>query len=568
MKNWKEKLFCKEVAFCYAVYFQLLLFVTYSIGTLSLFSGCSISSFYFPLALIISCCIFFILLKKEVSILSAFLHVLIANTLLLSAFLISISFFDTSYDGQWYHQPAIIRLAEGWNPILDPFYHVTSHDKYNFLWIQNYPKASWITGAAIYKATGFVESAKLINFITIAAVFFYSYYLLAGIFKTRIYISVIASLLICFNPVTTSQLFSNYVDGILFGMQCLILISLYLLRPFNSDGYLKWKWLMLLSAVIIAANLKFTGLYISAIIIAVFSIYWWKRIRIRIILRRYLLVAAVACLAIVMYGYNPYFTNWHYKGNIFYPLNEKDKYEILLAREPDIVKQKNNVCKLIISICSEASNNPHLGYIHWKNPFSVTQHDIRIFAESDVKLGGFGPLFLLALLLSMITLIFLFGKMTGDQKALLLISISAIILSVILSPGTWRTRYTPQFFLVPIIIMLFGFYINTGEKNIFKKYLPLCILMILSGNILLIARSNFAANRFRTRLIKKEMQSLRSRKGPLLVNFSNTVYQSVPTRLKEAGVTFIMSDTLSSNVDELHVTYKLNENGPVYNRSK
>jgi len=568
MNNWREKLMRYDITFFCSLYFQLLLFSIYSIAVISFFTGNSISSFYFPIALIICNVIFFYQVRKKVRLSTAILLLIFVNLILAIAFLISINFIDTSYDGQWYHQPAIIKLAEGWNPFYDPFYTINHYEQNNYLWIQHYSKASWIMAACIYKTTGLIESGKLINFIAIAAVFFYAYSFFVKLFKEKIFIAFFFSLLISLNPVATSQLLSDYNDGILCNMQCVLLLSLFDMQLFHNRQFIKWKWFVLLSAIIIAANLKFSGLFISGIIVVIFSFYWWwKKESPKIIFRRYALIGITAIFAIALYGFNPYGTNSLYKGYIFYPLNVKEDYHVLIGREPDAIKDKNNIEKFFISIFSSASNDPRIKEINWKNPIQVTRHDLRIFEETDVKIGGFGPLFLLGLLLSFLLGAFFFGELKKEHKVLFIVSFSAIFLSAILVPSAWKTRYVSHFFLLPVLICVFSFYLYGDKKNSIKKYLSIGLLIILTLNFLLIAKSNISANLYRTRLIKDEINTLKLRKDKLMMNFSKAKFQVVRTRLNEAGVHFTESDTLTTNVQEFRVLYDLNGFGPMYNKT-
>ena len=567
MKNWRRALFPADIAFLYAVFFLLLLISTYTLAWIGFFAGIGISAFYFPVALIFSGTVFFFQLRKKTAPAETLRHLAFAFLYLIAALCISISFFDTSYDGLWYHQPAIVRMVQGWNPIHGPFYITNQYDASNYLWIQHYPKASWTIAACIYKLTGMVESGKMINFIVIAAVFFYAYVVFRGMFKNNRLLIIIFSLLVSLSPVATSQLLSDYLDGILSGMLTLIILSLIDMQ-LSRDYRSKWKWFVLCTAIIIVTNLKFTGLFMAGIIIAVFSIYWWwKREPVLEIFRRYVLIGAFAVTAFVVFGFNPYITNLYYKKHVFYPLNEKDKYALIIQNQPDVLKGDNNLTQLLVSLFSVAENDMHKKAIQWKNPLMVTKTDIREFAGTDVRLGGYGPVFLLLLLLSVVTGILFFKNLDTKQKASLIIYLSGIFISVVLAPMGWWARYTPQFFLIPVTIAAFAFY--AGQRQNFtgiKKYLPGILLLLLNLNIVLIAGSNITANCIKTSLIKKETKELKARKDTVLVNFSTTELQAARTRLIEAGVHFKDSDTLHTNVQELRTIYNLFGLGPVYNK--
>src|SRR5882724_2777307 len=63
---------------------------------------------------------------------------------------------DDGYDGWLYHQPGVVGLANGWNPVVEPLFHVwwSAHGRtfgsppdapyVDGLWATAYPKAQWI----------------------------------------------------------------------------------------------------------------------------------------------------------------------------------------------------------------------------------------------------------------------------------------------------------------------------------------------------------------------------------------------------------------------------------------
>src|ERR1035437_7340132 len=66
----------------------------------------------------------------------------IAITLSLLAVSIALSAFsyDLSWDGEWYQQTGIIRIASDWNPLTAPMREFTKHLQ---LWVRHYAKGPW-----------------------------------------------------------------------------------------------------------------------------------------------------------------------------------------------------------------------------------------------------------------------------------------------------------------------------------------------------------------------------------------------------------------------------------------
>ena len=560
----QKLILAKETALSYSLYFLLLIFSTYCFATIGFFAGVSISPFYFPLALIVCGSLFFLRMKQRFNLSAALGHLLFIHLFLLVSYLIVIHILDTSYDGLWYHQPAIIKLQDGWNPIQHPFYNINQYDQSNYLWIQHYPKAIWTISACIYKMSGLVESGKMINFLFIAAVFFYSYHVFSNFFVKHWHI-IIFSLLISFNPVVTDQLLSNYTDGEVCG--CISLIVLALLNMQLTVKTSRWDWVVLIIAIVLITNIKFTGLFIAGIIIAGISVYWWwKKERLVLIVKKYALIGIVAATALLLFGFNPYFTNWHNRGYIFYPLNKPAQYAIVTNNEPVELYYKSNFEKIIISVFAQPENNIEERKVIWRNPFYISKAHLRIYTGTDVRIGGFGPLFALSLLLSLLAAIVFFKKIKRENKILLVIFSTATFLSVLFTPMGWWARYAPQLFLIPVLLTAFAMNASNNESSKVKRFLPVAAVVILCLNMLIIGGIYITANIIKTNIIKGEMNVLKQRKGNLLINFTNTEFQGVRKRLEEAHVQFTDSDTLQYHTQELRSIYNLFNKGPVYNK--
>lgn len=138
--------------------------------------------------------------------------------------------------------------------------------------------------------------------------------------------------------------------------------------------------------------------------------------------------------AFFAFGVNPYITNLKHNGNAFYPFNDKDKYAILLANGPVAFRGNSAATKFFGSIFSEPKNDIHSSNIFWKNPFTLHADSIRVFAGTDVRVGGFGPLFSLLLILSIASVGLSFKSIEKQNKILLFTITGAIFFSVILTP--------------------------------------------------------------------------------------------------------------------------------------
>jgi len=176
------------------------------------------------------------------------------------AIILSAAFYDLSWDGQWYHQVGIYRIAEGWNPLKTPMQAFTGH---NQLWVRHYAKGPWYTGAALMAFTGHIEWGKFVTWLALDAAFLavLGACLDAGIRRWR---AVAVGGLVALNPVVTSEIVSFLVDGL---MVCYLACYAAAL----SSGFRRPSRLVVfvgLAAVICCINSKFTGLVFLCFITA------------------------------------------------------------------------------------------------------------------------------------------------------------------------------------------------------------------------------------------------------------------------------------------------------------
>ncbi|HEY4061620.1 MAG TPA: hypothetical protein VGM30_06955 [Puia sp.] len=564
----------RKKAFYIAFGLLLLLTGIYATGVAAMMAGIPINALELPISLIFSGTVFYVSTRQE---LSPAAQRTVAGTVILLAILSGILAWwvlDTSWDGQWYHQVAIEKMREGWNPIRNPFYTLNRYDtssvfqnkfkSANYVWIQHYPKFSWITSAVICKCTGWIETGKSINQLIAWAVFSYGYYLLRPFTKGRVWTILVCALL-ALNPVVTTQLFSDYVDGNVAALLTLILLILVSLE-LQYDEFRKAKWVALGCCIIMVSNLKFTGLVFSGLLLFVFFLYWiFRRRPLSGLIKKAGVFLLFYILAFFVFGYNPYLTNYRAKGDFFYPTHNPDAYAVIISSKPIVLRGKNTAENLAISLLSESSNDSTIDHPLWKNPFIVHRREVSLFSTTDVRIAGFGPLFQLAVWLSLILLcctIALFRK--NSYTPLQLTLFLCILASVLAFPESWWARYCPQLFIFPFVVMFPVLANQDIRANRTLRYLSGLILVTLLVNLAVIGSYNFAANVFKTRLIRQEMTALKQTPVPIKINFNSSGFQNVRRRLQEAKVPFIESDTLTGEIKRLHTRYEFSPYDPTY----
>ena len=168
--------------------------------------------------------------------------------------------YDFSGDGQWYHVPAVLGLAEGWNPVKTARL-VDWNGKFEqeipsaAIYVQHYAKGVWIVAAAAYRATGLLEATKVFNLLYLLATYLIAAGFLRRLGLSRVWAHALA-LTAAVNPVILYQMHSFFVDGQLAALcTLLVVVSLDYFREPRS------RTLVLLGAcVVLLTNTKFTGL--------------------------------------------------------------------------------------------------------------------------------------------------------------------------------------------------------------------------------------------------------------------------------------------------------------------
>lgn len=452
---------------------------------------------------------------------------------------ISANTFDLSFDGQTYHQEAIILLKEGWNPVHDsplapstakPIEQMDNKEILTafHLWINHYAKGPWMLDAVMYKLTDQIEIGKMFNLLLLAASFFLSVAAMLTAFPTKNGRAVLVSLLAAFNPVVVTQATSYYIDGQL-GSLILIICALgYLLFM----KYRSWVLLTLCAALMLLAQIKFTALVYAVLLgcglLVLFFFYdrqrKWKS------LLGWLSVSLL--ITVVIVGFNPYVTNTLSKGHPFYPLSGKGAVDIMTSNSPHNFKEINALQKLGTSLFSKSANIATPNDTTFKWPFTVTFDELMVFYGPDVRVSGMGPLFGGILLLCCLLLILLLTSDRAKSKPFLVIS-ALLLLTVIVNPESWWARYVPQLWLIPILIAIAGW----GADKRLTHTITTVIVVVLTVNMLLVGTAHTVGQVIINSYAKQQLQDIKNSNKTLTVDFHH--FSAIRIRLQEAGIPFV-----------------------------
>lgn len=365
--------------------------------------------------------------------------------ILLLLILLSVLFWDNSYDGQTYHLQGIDELVHGWNPL-----QTESTD----LFITHYTKAFEKFGAAVFECTGEIEMGKVSGLILASAAWLlaisYFKYLFPG--KKKLWF-IFASLLLL-NPVISIQNFTFLVDG--------QLASIFLILSFSFLLYLKQTpfsltiWLLSLA---ICIDLKFTGLVYAGLFQLFAGAYLlFVRFRLNRLFQFVVFNVLLLALSILVISNNPYYTNLKSGKHIFYPLQGTHSVNIMTgANAPASFHDKDRFSKFFIATFSRSGNvhgAPVAPEPKIKIPLFLTLKEFTVFKSGSVLYGGFGPLFSGILIVSFLLALYILTLPIKNKREFLLLYLF-LLFTIFINPECWLARYVPQLWYLPVLIMIF-----------------------------------------------------------------------------------------------------------------
>jgi|SRR5579883_296840 len=447
---------------------------------------------------------------------------------LVISIIISSLFYDMSWDGQAYHQEAILKLQGGWNP----FWEKLPETEASAIWLNYYAKASWIIAAASYQVTHQIETAKLFNILFIAASFLMSFSVLLLSLKLRKKEAVFISLLFALNPVAVCQVLSFYVDGQLASILLSFACVSYLLA--TKPNYTKTLLPLLAFNICILVNIKFTAVIYTVIFI--FGLIVWLFIKSSRWRYQSLGISLVSLsIGLFFIGYNPYVRNTTEMGHPFYPIYGSKPADLISVQVPKNFSD-NSFENLFLSLFSKSDDMPATT-AEPKVPLTLGSSEIRAFFNADVRMGGFGPLFSGAVLLSLIILsIAAWSNFEGVQALLFMTWV--LLFSVFVNPQAWWARYAPQLWLVaPFSLVLTTLRQDHAFTRRSLKLLGRLLALILSLNLLLISGAYLYQNTKSSWEIRHQLRALAVNKNSFVVVYFQD-FASNRARFFEYGINF------------------------------
>ena len=492
-----------------------------------------ISRFHFPIAAAILLLSGWIYIRQEYPLkkVKVYLKTMIfVFAIVLVSILIADNFYDLSFDGQTYHQEGVYQLVHfQWNP----FYKVLP-DKVNLsLFVNHYPKQAETSAAAVYSMTGRIETGKSLNLILLVTSFCMIFSYLKSFTQLSDSLALILSVFFALNPIVIHQALTYMVDGQLGSvLLCMLVCCLLLYDQSNLP-----RLFLLAFLIVICINIKFTAAVYTAIFIGLTLILFFITKRFQQF-KDFFFVACLSTLfAVLLVGFNPYLTNFVQNGNVFYPILGKHSIDIIALNSPPGFSQMNRFERFGISTFAHTDNidsrqggrMPIL-----KIPFSLNRQEIKSLSDPDIRIAGFGPLFSGIISLTICLLIFSIwyksGVLFNDPLAWFIL---ILILSIAVCPEAWWARFIPQFWFVPLIVIILVSSINNRLVIALRNLTCFAIGLNITFSLYMVLQTNI----LKTAEINYQMAQFRALDAPLNVNFMG--FDANRIRFAESGVRFV-----------------------------
>lgn len=383
---------------------------------LCMFAGLSVNIAIPILSILISCIIVY---SK-----SGYRSLLLTLLTIIWSIAFSALTFDTASDSIGYHETTIRLLQKGWN-------YIYQDPDTSILWVPHYARAQEILSACIISLTGVIEIGKSVNLIYALTCFFLTCGLLCRLCKKINYRKIIVlALILNLNPVTLVQIFTFYNDLFLYPGILVMTLSFICLYQKDNTKQINILWILNGMISIILINTKFTHFFYCSLIWLIFYALLLCNSK-YVQFKKALFVGLVSLfIGIIIVGYNPYITNLVYYGDPFYPLMSGN-VDIMSGNTPTIYHDDNR----FVNFFKAQLSNYEESWAILKHPKTISNY---FQTTLDSRVLGFGPFFILLLLLSVIIMI-----LNKPSIKLWIVYIGVILITFMFSQSWWA-RYAPM----------------------------------------------------------------------------------------------------------------------------
>jgi hypothetical protein len=438
--------------------------------------------------------------------------------------------YDVSWDGQAYHQEAILQLAAGWNPIRDAAF--PQGDPPYAERLVHWAKGPWYCAAAVYRSTGSIEAGKLFHGVLLLAAFCWGWSALRLLGVARGAIAVWLAGLAAFNPVAISQAPTFYVDGLLSSWLVVLAAALVLCW----QRFERWPLFGALAAAVCCTTVKFTGVPYAALGLGAFVA---GKIAVReyaVARRAVALFLPATLLGAALLGWAPYVTNAVRNGHPFFPMAGPGAYfstKVMEGQAPADFASRGTLEKLARSLASPVEDVMGAQRSRSKPFGSLTRQEFAAFAVFyQVRLAGWGPWFGPALLFAAaLTLALLLKPRRGEGLTLALL-LTPLLLPSLLTSVSWWARFNPQLALVPVVVAAAA--CSTARAGL--RAASVLLLCVLSVNVALPVWVQDRSVLRQSRALARRLDEVRRSGQTIAIDF--TGFPSNRQRLLAHGISY------------------------------
>ena len=433
-----------------------------------------------------------------------------------SLFALAGLFIDISGDGQWYHLEAIIRLADGWNPVYDRLEDNGWRAFNPIVFVEGYPHGLWLVETFIYRLTGDIEQGKGWNLIFALASFLLSATALRAWGLSRGWSWIVGGVA-ALNPVVIAQALSYYNDGVVASLLlCMMAATVLLWKAPSLDA-----WVAFVAALIFLINTKFLGLAYSVVLVGtalLLGMLWRKPWR---DLRRYALVSTAAgAFAVLVVGFHPYVEYTVKHGN---PMAALASIEFRKAHQ---IESNGRVMPFLWSLfgAPRISLAPEVE-VTLKKPFRFTTDELLVYRHwPDPDIGALGPYFAETLVISLLVLAVAGVALWRRDKRMVISAVLVIVVflvAILIKRPTWFMRYNAYFYLTPVVVCLLLLRAAAASRIAMIAAGLICFLLALSdaryAHLYRLGQIDYTT--FATERWNQAREA--SRRGPVRAHFTN-----------------------------------------------
>jgi hypothetical protein len=292
-------------------------------------------------------------------------------------------------------------------------------------------------------------------------------------------------------PIGISQFPTGYQDGFSASWTIALIMIVYSSQKMFMKGFDSWPVVLFLS---IGSLLSKYSQIVPVIFILGIYFYFSHHLIDKL---KKIMIIAVGLFAL---GFNPFITNLITFGNPLYPMSGLNYLKSIGLGKQNIIENTPNInlqeniyysqtpsnlrngfppIQFIESIFSRTAHVSDKIPSQLKIPGSSSRQEFEYFSNPDARVGGFGPLFGLVLIILIIGLVVWKTKLTTEHKLIFL----GVTIAAILTPYPWWARYVGFFYSV-VIVLIMQFITSRTHIAKFIGYFA-SILLITQATVLI-----------------------------------------------------------------------------------